>query len=513
MFRHVGLSSMLSVTIVVAAALGATGCKKQKRTGNADSPHPASGPAMKTDRVAGMSVTTSSTMGSAPPGKITPAVMTTGPIVFAGFGDPRVLARATQETGNVQLGSKGLTEAEHTEIHVCQLLATKMVNCALIPTYNGIQRTQTKLCVKQLKHAKQRKSAVNVIRKLALSKCDRLKKVFDPRKLRSKLRKHVHKVDVYTDKKMREVGAKMYRNYIGRFGTDRKLSTLVQDLCNRVTKVVKGEGLGFWPHKCATIKVDNWNARTAPGFIVFHTTMLHAMQNMAIAQIHFEKKKDLKGYLKHIYTLAGHEQKKVVLKDWPVVGCRTADAACRDKKLTDKMVHARFIGMVLAIMGHEFAHNMHHHLRRGFMRNDVMRRNYAELKLMTKQRQATFFDRLGNMVLSQTDEYEADETAIKILQAYWKQTTDKYKKETGDATMGPHPMDSVYCSIYSAAGWKYTQKNLTYDRRMIPPYLATHPYSAARLDRGLRVIIANKFAGHEMAKRAYELLVLADNIF
>jgi hypothetical protein len=123
-----------------------------------------------------------------------------------------------------------------------------------------------------------------------------------------------------------------------------------------------------------------------------------------------------------------------------------------------------------------------------------------------KGKKAAFINKLGSTALGQVDEYESDETSIRILQRVWKATSAGYKQTTGDALMGPQPMDIVYVALFMQS-LTDAMKKLT-GRAEVPALLRSHPASHARADRGLRVIIANKHAGHQLAKAAYNLLIL-----
>ena len=59
-----------------------------------------------------------------------------------------------------------------------------------------------------------------------------------------------------------------------------------------------------------------------------------------------------------------------------------------------------------------------------------------------------------------------------------------------------------------AAGLIVIKKRIPPGRRIIPAYLRTHPASQARADRGLRLIMANRYGGHKMATMAYKILIL-----
>ena len=151
------------------------------------------------------------------------------------------------------------------------------------------------------------------------------------------------------------------------------------------------------------------------------------------------------------------------------------------------------------------------------MGTDANKDILAQSDLLTPEAQAAVADDLlvvvraedegaAQAALGQVDEYESDETSIRILQNVWKATSAGYKQSTGDALMGPQPMDIVYVALFMQS-LSDAMKKLT-GRATKPALLSSHPASHARADRGLRVIIANQYAGHQLAKAAYSLLIL-----
>lgn len=420
--------------------------------------------------------------------------------VVAGFSDPEVIRRAVAEGSKPRLGSKGFTSAAGPPAQLCTALIRKAVGCRLMPGH--VVQAQAAQCLTAAQNNPGFKDRLNVLHRLA---CDHLGRILSPKVKRGATVKDGQGVGVITDQMLRQLGKDMITEAVARHGRDEAHTVTIQAYCDQIGQTAKQQlGRADLKATCVAVKSPAFNATALGGHVVFYAAALHALQNLAIAQI--AKASDLAGYLKYQIALAAHVITRQPLAQWPVIGCAKGDIACRASKLQDVRVKARFDGLMLAIIAHEFGHLVSGHARRKLVRNEVLRVNAAQFNKLTRGKKAQFMNQLGATALSQADEYEADETSLKILQAVWKLTTGRYKGSTGDPLMGPQPMDLVYVALFMQA--MHDAIRLLTRKALAPALVSTHPASHARADRALRVIMANRWAGHKLARAAYSMLIL-----
>jgi len=498
------------LVVGVTLALGTWGCKKKPgdKAGDKAGDKGATAPAMDVMGAMGAMGATrpAMTSGMTPvmraatarpePGMAAPEG---GGVVTGGLSDPEVIRRAIEESKKPQLGAKGFTSTKGTPQHLCTAFIGKLVTCKHMPPF--AKARQTTICSAAAAKNKAFRARLGYLPKLS---CGHLARIVRLPIRRGKTVKSGQGVGVITDAMLKTLGADMITLAVTKYGKDEANTKVVQAICDRISAVMKKAGKGSHSQVCVAAKAPSFNATALGDHILFHTSAMVSLENLAIAQIAFAS--DLKKYLRYQIVLAAHVLTNRPLKDWPVPGCAKGDLACRSVKLKDVKVQARRDGLFLAILGHEFGHNLNNHARRKILRMEVLRVNAAQYSKLTKGKKAEFINKLGSTALGQVDEYEADETSIRILQRVWKTTSATYKQTTGDALMGPQPMDIVYVALFMQA-MSDAMKKLT-GRAEAPALLRSHPASHARADRGLRVIIANKHAGHQLAKAAYNLLIL-----
>ncbi len=486
------MKRMWTFAVCASLVLGAWGCKKKpaektQDTTGAMKPAMASKPTLAAMRP---------TMAAMRP---TMAAPTSAAVVPGGLSDPEVIGRAIEESKKPQLGVKGFAAATGTPQQLCTSFIGKLVSCKHIPDY--VKARQTSICVTTAHKNKGFKARLGYLPKLS---CGHLARIVRLPIRRGKTVKSGQGVGVITDATLKKLGADMIALSVIKHGKDPGNTQVVQAICDKISAVMQSAGRGSHKQICVATKAPSFNAMALGDHILFHTSAIVSLENLAIAQIAFAS--DLNKYLRYQILLASHVLLKKPLKEWPVPGCAKGDLACRTGKLKDVKVLARRQGLLLAILGHEFGHNLNNHARRKILRMEVLRVNAAQYSKLTKGKKAEFINKLGSTALGQVDEYESDETSIRILQRVWQSTSASYKQTTGDALMGPQPMDIVYVALFMQA-LSDAMKKLT-GRTTKPSLLQSHPASHARADRGLRVIIANKHAGHQIAKAAYNLLVL-----
>jgi hypothetical protein len=423
----------------------------------------------------------------------------TGSVVSGGLSDPEVIKRAIEESKKPQLGVKGFSSAKGTPQQLCNSFIGKLVSCKHMPAF--AKSRQTTICVATASKNKAFKARLGYLPNLS---CGHLARIVRLPIRRGKTVKSGQGVGIITDVMLKKLGGDMIALAVAKYGKDEANTKVVQAICDKISAVMKKAGRGDHKQVCVAAKAPSFNAMALGDHILFHTSAILSLENLAIAQIAFAS--DLRKYLRYQLLLAAQVLLNRPLKQWPVPGCAKGDLACRAKKLTDVKVRARREGLLLAILGHEFGHNLNNHARRKILRLEVLRVNAAQYSKLTKGKKAEFINKLGSTALSQVDEYESDGTSIRILQQIWKATSARYKQTTGDALMGPQPMDIVYVALFMQA-MSDAVKKLT-RRPVLPALLRSHPASHARADRGLRVIIANKYAGHQIAKAAYNILIL-----
>jgi hypothetical protein len=501
------MSTALNLAVGVTLALAAGGCKKKPADkGKGDSMASSMAAVDPAAAMTAMAATAATgpadamgTTAARPGPRPTAADPAGGAVVHGGLSDPDVIKRAIEESGKPQLGAKGFDSAKGTPAELCTAFIGKLVSCKHMPAY--ARARQTTICTSAAGKNKAFRDRLGVLPRLS---CGHLTRIVKLPIRRGKTVKAGQGVGIITDAMLRQLGADMIEMAVAKHGKDEVNSKVVQRICNRITAVLKAAGKGEHKQVCVAAKAPSFNATALGDHILFHTSAVVSLENLAIAQIAFAS--DLRKYLRYQILLAAHVLLNRPLKEWPVPGCKKGDLACRATKLTDAKVKARREGLFLAILGHEFGHNLNNHARRKILRMEVLRVNAAQYSTLTKGKKAAFIDKLGSTALSQVDEYESDETSIRVLQRVWKATSARYKETTGDALMGPQPMDIVYVALFMQA-LSDAMKKLT-GRAAPPALLQSHPASHARADRGLRVIIANGYAGHRLAKGAYNLLIL-----
>lgn len=495
-------------TLLIVAAVtllaGAWGCKKKPADKAKDkTPTPT---AMATMATMATAMTPAGPMRVAArpgPGPARPAMAapTASNVVTGGLSDPEVIKRAIEESQKPQLGSKGFTSAKGTPAELCTAFIGKLVSCRHMPAY--IKARQTSICTTNAGKNKAFRARLGYLPKLS---CGHLARIVRLPIKRGKTVKSGQGVGIITDAMLKKLGADMIAMAIAKHGKDAANSAVVQGICDKITAVMQAAGKGTHKQVCVAAKAPSFNATALGDHIMFHTSTVVSLENLAIAQIAYAS--DLKKYMHYQIVLASHVLLNRPLKEWPVPGCKKGDLVCRGTKLKDVKVQARRTGLFLAILAHEFGHNLNNHARRKILRMEVLRVNAAQYSKLTKGKKAEFINKLGSTALGQVNEYESDETSIRILQRVWTATNAQYKQTTGDALMGPQPMDIVYVALFMQS-LTDAMKKLT-GRAVKPALLSSHPASHARADRGLRVIIANKHAGHQLAKAAYNLLILRE---
>jgi hypothetical protein len=418
----------------------------------------------------------------------------------AGLSDPEVIRRAVDAEAPPTLGAKGFASgAPPTPAKACQRFVDKLVSCKLMAPHAA--GAQARMCARAASRKPAFKKKLGVLPRLP---CGTLSRITRPPVERGVAKKAGQGVGVVTRAMIRKLGKDMVIQAVTEHGRDAGKTRLVQSLCDRLYRAGQRLGRADVKPVCVAVEAPSFNATALGGHILFHTTAIDSLANLAIAQIAFAK--DLKKYLTYQITLAAHVLARRPVAQWPVPGCPTGDGACRERKLAEKKVRARFTGLLVAILGHELGHLLHHHARRKLVRAEVLRVNAAHFSKLSKGKKAAFMNKLGSMALSQADEYESDEASLRFLQAVWKRTTKEYEASTGDPLMGPQPMDIVYVALFMQAMSDAVAK-LT-NKKQVPALLRSHPASHARADRALRVIVANRYAGHELARNAYQMLVL-----
>ena len=480
----------------LALLLGAWGCKKKPQ--DKSEPKGMGAPAMAAPAMAAAPTNgmgTAVAKGMAPKAPARPKLSK----VSGGLSDPEVLKRAIDEAKKPRLGAKGFTTQTGTTQQLCSAFVNKVVSCNQLSPHAAPQ--QVRLCTDSASKNPAFKSRIGVLPRLS---CTTLARILQSPIKRGATVRSGQGVGVVTKLTLRQMGADMIKMSVAQYGEDTAHSPDVQRICNLVTQTLKASGRGAHHATCVAVKAPSFNASALGDHIKFHTPAIQSLENLAIAQIAFAT--DLGKYLKYQIVIAAHVLTQKPLKTWPVPGCRTGDLACRAEKLKDPKVAARRLGLLFAILGHEYGHNLNNHARRKMIQQEVLRVNAAEYSKLTKGKKAEFINKLGSTALGQADEYESDETALHLLQAYWTATQAQYKASTGDALMGPQPLDMVYVALFMQS-LSDAIKLLT-KRGDTPALIQSHPASHARADRGLRVIIANQYAGHELAKRAYAMLVL-----